>query len=104
MPVTNTYRCLTIVRTMPDINRTRLATAICCVGVLATGWSLENSAFDLAIAAALCIASSSYAASERTSRVKAAQLFLLNAALLVLVAALLRVMLAKLGWRFPLSA
>jgi hypothetical protein len=44
------------------LNSTWLATAVCCVGVVVTGLSFENSVFSLSIAAALCIALLSYGA------------------------------------------
>jgi hypothetical protein len=86
---------------MRDINRTRVATAICCVGVVVTGLLFENSVFNLSLAAALCIGSLSYGASVFGSRIKVSKLFLLNAGLLAVIFALLRVTLTKVAWRFP---
>ncbi len=74
---------------MRDINRTRLATVICCVGIVVIGLSFESFVFSLSIAAALCIGSLSYGAAVYASRIKAAKLFLLNAGLLALIFALL---------------
>lgn len=86
---------------MRDINRTRLATVICCVGIVVIGLSFESSVFSLSIAAALCIGSLSYGAAVYASRIKAAKLFLLNAGLLALIFALLRVTL-NVAWRSEL--
>ena len=80
-------------------NRTRLATAISCVGVVVIGLSFENFVLSFSLAAALCIGSLSYGAWVYDSRIKAAKLFLLNAGLLVLTFAVLRVTLHN--WRFP---
>ncbi len=87
---------------MRDIHRTWLATAICCVGVVGTALSFEDSVFSLAIAAALCIGSLSYGTSVCGSRIKVAQIFLLNAGLLALIFALLRAALSN-AWRFPID-
>jgi hypothetical protein len=84
---------------MREINRTLLATAICCVSVVVTGWWFENSVFSLSIVAALCIGSLSYRASVWASFVKAAKLFLLNAGLLALIFAMLQVTLnSNVAW------
>lgn len=80
---------------MPHTNRTWLATAICCFGVVGIGLSFDNSVVSLAIAAALCISSLSYGASVYGSRIKAARLFLLNAGLLTLIFVPLRLVLSK---------
>jgi len=88
---------------MRDINRTRLATGICCLGVVITGLALENSVFSLCIVAASCIGSLSYGALVCGSRIKAAKLFLLNAGLLVLIFALLGVTLTNLAGRIPVG-
>lgn len=88
---------------MRDINRTRLATAICCLGVVITGLALENSVFSLCIVAASCIGSLSYGASVYGSRIKTAKLFLLNAGLLTLIFALLGVTLTNVAWRIPVD-
>jgi hypothetical protein len=80
-------------------NNAGLATAVCCVGVLVTGLSLENSVFSLFIAAAFCIGLLSYGASVCGSRIKAAKLLLFNSGLLALIFLLLRVTLN--AWRFP---
>jgi hypothetical protein len=65
------------------------------------GLSFESSVFSLSIAAALCIGSLSYGAAVYASRIKAAKLFLLNAGLLALIFALLRVTL-NVAWRSEL--
>jgi len=76
------------------------ATAICCVGVVVSGLSFENSIFSLPTAAALCIGLSSYAASTCGSRIKATKLLLFNSGLFALIFVLLRVTLTA-PWRFP---
>jgi len=76
-----------------------LATAVCCVGVMVTGLSFENSVFSLSIAAALCIGLLCYGVSACGSRIKAAKLLLFNSGLLALILVLLRVTLT--AWRFP---
>src|SRR5438094_8068017 len=88
---------------MRDINRTRLATGICCLGVVITGLALENSVFSLCIVAASCIGSLSYGALVCGSRIKAAKLFLLNAGLLVLIFALLGGTLTSLAGQIPVG-
>jgi len=67
-----------------------------------TALSFEDSVFSLAIAAALCIGSLSYGTSVCGSRIKVAQIFLLNAGLLALIFALLRAALSN-AWRFPID-
>lgn len=90
-----------MVGTMREINRTRLTTVICCVGVVVIGLSFESGFFSFSIAVALCIGSLSYGAEVYSSRIKAAKLFLLNAGLLALIFALLRVTL-NVAWRSEL--
>ena len=82
-------------------NRAWLATAACCVGVLVTGLSLENSAFSFLIAAALCIGLWSYGALALGSRIKTVKLLLFNSGLLALTVVLIQVTLTKVGWHFP---
>ena len=89
---------------MINTNRTWLATAICCFGVVGIGLSLENSVVRLAIAAALCISSLSYGASVYGSRIKAARLFLLTAGLLTLIFVALWLMLSKAWLSFDFSS
>jgi hypothetical protein len=65
------------------------------------GLSFESFVFSLSIAAALCIGSLSYGAAVYGSRIKDAKLFLLNAGLLALISATLRVTL-NVAWRTEL--
>ena len=88
---------------MRDINRTRLVTVICCLGVVITGLTLENSVLNFCVAAALCIGSLSYGSSVYGSRTRAAKLFLLNAALLALIFVLLRATLDYVALHFPVA-
>ena len=83
------------------LNSTWLATAVCCVGVVVTGLSFENSVFSLSIAAALCIALLSYGAAAFGSRIEVAKLLLFSSGLLALIFVLFRVTLTKVGWHFP---
>ncbi len=82
-------------------NNTWLATAVCCVGVVITGLSFENSVFSLSIAAALCIGLLSYGVLKCGSRIKAAKLLLVNSGLLALIVVLLRVILNRVAFHFP---
>src|SRR5215469_17895332 len=90
---------MTTATMLDHFNSAWLATALCCVGVVVTALSLENSVFSLSIAAALCIGLLCYAASACGSRIKATKLLLVNSGLLALIAVLLRVMLT--AERFP---
>ena len=83
------------------LNSTWLPTAVCCVGVVVTGLSFENSVLSLSIVAALCIGLLSYGTSTCGSRIKAAKLLLFNSGLLALIFVLLRLALTKVGWHFP---
>jgi len=74
---------------------------VCCVGVLVTGLSLENSVFSFSIAAALCIGLLSYEALVCGSRIKTAKVLLFNSGLLALIFVLLRVILNKVAFHFP---
>lgn len=85
---------------MQSLGRTRLITAICCVGVVATGLSFGDSAFSLALASAFCIAPLLRAVPQSGSRIKMAQLFFLNAGILAIVAGLLRLTVNRVAWRF----
>jgi hypothetical protein len=86
---------------MREVDRTRLEIAACCVGVVVTGLLFENSVFSLSIAAALCIGSFAHGVSVGDSRLKAIKVPLLNAGVLALICALLRVTLTNVAWRFP---
>jgi hypothetical protein len=77
------------------LNSTWLPTVLCCVGVVVTGLSLENFAFSLSIAAALCICLLCHAASACGSRIKATKLIFFNSGLLALIFVLLRETLAR---------
>jgi len=77
-----------------------LATTACCVGVVATGLSLENSIFSLSIAAGLCISLLVHGASICSSRITTAKLLFLNAGLFAVIFLLLRVML-NVAFHFP---
>jgi hypothetical protein len=77
------------------------ASAVCCVGVLVTGLSLENSVFSFSIAAALCIGLWSYGALACSSRIKAVKLLLFNSGLFALIFVLLRVILNNVAFHFP---
>jgi hypothetical protein len=83
------------------LHSTWLPTAVCCVGVVGTGLSFENSVFSFSIIAALCIGLLSYGTSTCGSRIKAAKLLLFNSGLLALIFTLLRVALVKIAWHFP---
>jgi hypothetical protein len=88
--------------TMRDqFNRRWLATTVCCVGVVVTGLSLENSIFSLSIAAGLCIGLLAYGASVCSSRITTAKLLFLNAGLLAVIFVLLRVILNNVAFHFP---
>jgi len=78
-----------------------LATLVCCVGVVATGLSLESSIFGVSIAAALCIGLLSYGLSVCGSRIKTTRLILFNSALFTVVFVLLHVGLAIFWRHFP---
>jgi len=80
---------------------TWLVTAVCCIGVVITGLSFENSVFSLSIAAALCIGLLSYGVSKCGSHIKAAKLLFVNSGLLALIVVLLRVILNKVAFHFP---
>jgi hypothetical protein len=82
-------------------NSTWLATAACCVGVVVTGLSLENSVFSFSVAAALCIGLLFYGTSACGSRIRAAKLLLFNSGLLALIFVLLRVILNNVAFHFP---
>ena len=84
-----------------QFNRKWLATTACCVGVVATGLSLENSVFSLSIAAAFCIGLSVYGASVCSSRITTAKLLFLNAGLFAVIFVLLRVILNNIAFHFP---
>lgn len=90
---------MTTVKVRDHFNSAWLATAVCCVGVVVTGLSFENSVFGLSIAAALCIGLLCYAASACGSRIKATKLLLFTSGLFALTFVLLRVTLT--AWRFP---
>jgi len=90
---------MTTVTVRDHFNRAWLATAVCCVGVVVTGLSLETSVFSRSIAAALCIGLLCYAASACGSRIEATKLLLFNSLLLALIFVPLRVTLTE--WRFP---
>ena len=62
-----------------------LATFVCCVGVVVTGLSLENSVYRLSIASALCVGLLCYALAVCSSRMKAATLLVFSSVLFVLV-------------------
>lgn len=83
------------------LNNTWLVTGLCCVGIVITGLSFENSPFSLSIAAALCIGLLSYGLSKCGSRIKAAKLLFVNSGLLALIVLLLRVMLNNVAFHFP---
>lgn len=83
-----------------DLNSTWLATAVCCIGVVITGLSLENSVFSLSIAATLCIGLLFYAVSRCGSRTKAAELLLVGSGLLALIFVLSRVVLNNVVFHF----
>ena len=80
---------------MRDINRALPATTLCCVAVVGTALLFENSIFSWVVALALCIGSLSYGTSMSGPRIKTARFFLLNAGLLALLVALLRVILSN---------
>jgi hypothetical protein len=84
-----------------QFNRKWMATTLCCVSLVVTGLSLENSIFSLSIAAALCIALLAYASSVCSSRIKTAKLLFLNAGLLAVIFVLLRVILNNVAFHFP---
>ena len=87
--------------TMSDqFNRKWLATAVCCVGVVVTGLSLEDSIFSLSIAAALCIGLLAYGASVCGSRITMAKLLFLNAGLFAVIFVLLREILNNIAFHF----
>lgn len=77
---------------------------MCCVGVVVTGLSFENSICSASIAAALCVGLLFYGTSMCGSRTKTVKLILFNSGLLALIFMLLRVTLDKVAWRFPLES
>ncbi len=72
------------------LNSTHLATAVCCVGVVAAGLLIQAYLLRVFVAA-LCISFLLYRVSVCGSRMQAARLLLLNSGLLAMICALLRV-------------
>lgn len=81
--------------------RTWQVTCIFCCVVVLLGLSFEHSILSFSIAAVLCIGLLLYGASTCVSRVKAAKLLFLNAAVLAVIVVLLRVVLNNVAFRFP---
>jgi len=77
-----------------------LATLLCCVGVVITGLSLEDSVHSLSIATVLCFGLLSYGSLVRGSQVKTIRLIFFNSALLFLIFVTLRVGLGKSSRHF----
>ncbi len=92
---------MTTAKARDQLNRTWLATAACCVGVVVTGLSFENSVLSLSIAAALCIGLLFYVISACGSRIKAAKILLFNSGLFALIFAVLRATLDSEARHFP---